>query len=124
MPESECVHRLRVADRQLCVVEPHRAADQPHAAVEADETLAERRLAAARLAGKSHDLAVGDVEADVVERPDVPAERPVVDGQVLDREAHVSLSLGLKTSSRPTLVTYSPPTIAVMPTPGGMNHHQ
>ena len=73
-------------------------------AVHPDQALAERRLAAARLACEAHDLAVGDLEADAVERLHVAAERAVVDAEVVDLNAHVRRSFGLKTSSRPTLM--------------------
>ena len=44
-------------------------------------------------------------KVDPVERLHVSAERPVVDAEVVDPEAHVSRSLGLKISSRPTFIT-------------------
>ena len=61
--EAEAVHGLAVIDGQLRAVEHDAAADVAHAAVEADEAVAQRGLAAARLAGEAHDLAVGDLEA-------------------------------------------------------------
>ena len=64
---------LSFADRELDAVEHDAAVDVAHAAVEPDQALAERRLAAARLAGEPHDLAVGDRERDAVERLHVAA---------------------------------------------------
>ena len=86
-------------------VELDGAADVAHAPVEADQALAERRLAAARLARQAHDLAVGDLERDVVERPHVAGQRAVVHLQAVDAQAHIDLSFGLKTSSSPTFIT-------------------
>ena len=76
-----------------------------HPAVEADEALRERRLAAAGLAGEPGDLAVRDRERDAVDGVHVAVQRPVVHAQVVDAQAHVRRSLGLKISSRPTFVT-------------------
>ena len=78
------------ADGQLRAVQLDAAAHVAHAAVEADEAVAEGRLAAARFAGQAHDLAVGDVEADAVEGVDVPGEGGVVDPQVPDLQRHVA----------------------------------
>ena len=83
----------------------HGSLDDAHPPVEPDQALAERRLAAAGLARETHDLAVCDGEGDAVERLDVALEGAVVDAQVVDREAHVRRSLGLKTSSSPTFIT-------------------
>ena len=47
-----------------------------------DQAVAQGRLAAARLAGQAHDLAVGDLERHPVEGLDVAGEGPVVDPQV------------------------------------------
>ena len=105
LAEAEAVHRRVVRDRQLGPVERDGAVDVAHPPVEADEALRERRLPAARLARQAGDLAVADREGDTVDRSHVAVERPVADLQVLDREAHVRRSLGLKISSRPTFVT-------------------
>ena len=64
------------------------AADVTHPAVEANQALAERRLATARLAGQAHDLAVRHVERDAVERFHVAREGAVVDAEVFDVERH------------------------------------
>ncbi len=72
LAEPEGVHGAVVDDRQLDAVELHRPFHDVHAPVEPDEALAERRLAAARLAGETHDLAVGDGERDAVERRTSP----------------------------------------------------
>ena len=93
------------ASGSFVAVELDRALDHAHPPVEPDQALAERRLAAARLAGDAHDLAVGDGEADAVERADVALQGAVVDAQVVDGEGHVRRSLGLKTSSSPTFIT-------------------
>ena len=102
---AERVHRLVVGERQLLAVEVHRPLDHAHPPVEPDQALAQRGLATARLAREAHDLAVGDREGDPVEGANVAAEGAVVDAEVVDREAHVRRSLGLKTSSRPTFIT-------------------
>jgi hypothetical protein len=86
--EAEGVHPAVVPDRQLPAVELHPPLDVAHAAVEADEALGERRLAAAGLAGEPHDLAVRDAERDPVERLAVALQGPVVHAQVLDRDGH------------------------------------
>ena len=105
LAEAEAVHRRVVADRQLRPVELDAAPDVLHAAVEADEALAERRLAAAGLAREPDDLAVRDREGDAVDGLHVAVQRAVVHAQVVDAQAHVRRSLGLKTSSRPTFMT-------------------
>ena len=57
-----------------------------HPGVQVDQAVAERGLAAARLAGQAHDLPVGDGEADVVDRAVTsPARAAVGDREVLDR---------------------------------------
>jgi hypothetical protein len=86
----ERVHRAVIGQRQHAPVERDGAAHVAHAAVQPDQALAERRLAAAGLAREPHDLAVVDFERDAVERPDVAAERAVVHGQVIDAEAHLT----------------------------------
>src|SRR5690606_39807010 len=75
--------------------------------------------------GQTHDLAVLEPEGDPVEGADVAPHGAVVDAEVLHLQCHgyISLSFGLNTSSRPTLVMYSEPTIAVIARPGGTNHH-
>ena len=45
--------------------------DVTHAAVEADEAVAQGRLPAAGLAGEARDLAVRDLEGDAVEGVDI-----------------------------------------------------
>jgi hypothetical protein len=105
--EPEAVHPGIVGDGQLLAVQLDGAADVAHAAVQADQALAEGGLAAAGLPHQPHDLAVGDGEGDVVQRLHVAAQRPVPDLEVVDAEAHrahISRSLGLKTSSRPTFM--------------------
>src|ERR671910_374151 len=54
---------------------------------------------------------------------DFAAERAVVHPEAVDLDAHVRRSFGLKTSSRPTFITYRAATMAVIPIPGTMNHH-
>ena len=49
-------------------------ADVLHPAVQADEAVAERGLAAARLARQAHDLAVGDLERGAIDRLHVARE--------------------------------------------------
>ena len=101
------VHRLEVPDRELGTVERRGPADVLHAAGEVDEAVAQARLAASRLAGETHDLAVGDPEGDTVDGLHVAAQRPVVDLEIVDLEAHgyMLLSRGLNTSSSPTFIT-------------------
>jgi hypothetical protein len=84
------VHRAS-PDGQLDAVEDHPARDVLHPPVDPDQAVAERRLAAARLAGQAHDLAVGDLEGDPVERLDVARQGPVVDPEVGDLEAHLRI---------------------------------
>jgi hypothetical protein len=88
--EPELVHADVVPDRELATVQLDVAVHVPHARVHADQALAERRLAAPRLPGQTHDLAVGDLERRTVDGLHVAAQRLVVDGQVLDAEAHVT----------------------------------
>ena len=82
------VHLALVVDGERDAVQGHGSADVLHPAFDADQAVAERGLAAARLAGKAHDLAVGDAERDAVQRLDVAGERSVVDPEVRDLEAH------------------------------------
>src|SRR5918993_1505522 len=124
--EAEAVHPFGVPDGQLLAVQLDRPADVAHAAVQPDQALAQGRLAAAGLAGQPDQLAVANGEADPVQGLHVAAQGPVPDLEVVDLEghrAHSFRSLGLKTSSRPTFMMYSDPTMAVMPSPGGTNHH-
>ena len=103
--EPVLVHPGGVRERQLDPVEDDLPADMAHAALQPDQALSQGRLAAARLTREPHDLAVGDRERDAVERLHVTAERAVVDLEIVDFEAHVSRSFGLKTSSSPTFIT-------------------
>ena len=90
------------------------AAQLFHTALEEDQGVAERRLAAPRFAGKPHDLAIFYPKTYAVYRPYIPAKSAVGDPEVIDFEAHMSLNLGLKTSSRPTLAMYSAATMIVI----------
>ena len=105
LPEPVLGHCPVVLDGQRLSLERDRAAHVLHAALEPDEALPERGLPASRLAREPHDLPVGDREADAVERLHVAAQGAVVDTQVVDDQAHVRLSFGLKTSSSPTFIT-------------------
>jgi hypothetical protein len=90
-----------VADRELLAVELDASGDVTHPRVHPDQLL------------PSVDLPQPDSPASPMISPSaisndapsdglhVAAERLVVDRQAVDAEAHLSLSFGLKTSSRP-----------------------
>ena len=105
--EPEAVHGHVVPDGELLAVQLDAAADVAHAAVQADQALAEGRLAAAGLAGQPDQLAVGHPEADPVRAWTSPRRVRYQTLRLSTRRltaVHISRSLGLKTSSRPTFM--------------------
>ena len=109
---AQPVHAALVQLVQVGAVEPHGTAGVVGRRVQQPQHgVAERGLAAARLAEEPDELALLDAERDVphgVRRRQVP--RPVVDGQVLylDQRHHCSLRCGLLSASTPKLTNVRP----------------